>query len=145
MCTGGTGGVQSAPRRLTRPVPVLLAIALGGALGALARWSIEEALSFEPGGWPFATLVINIAGALMIGVLASLSRLTHGPAWLRPMVITGFLGGFTTFSAFAIESSLLLDEGRPSAALAYVGATLVGGLAAVRLGAAIVQRRGGAR
>lgn len=145
MCTGGTGGVQSTRRRLTRPVPVLLAIALGGALGALARWSIEEAMAFEPGGWPLATLVINIAGALMIGVLASVTRLKDGPPWLRPMVITGFLGGFTTFSAFAIETSLLLDEQRPTAALIYIGATLLGGLVAVRLGAAIVQRSGGAR
>jgi len=127
---------------LTVPVPVLLAIALGGSLGALARWSIEEVMAFEPGGWPFATLTVNVVGALLIGVLASMTRLKDGPRWLRPMAITGFLGGFTTFSAFAVESSLLLDEGRPTAALAYIGTTLLGGLVAVRLGAALTARAG---
>lgn len=145
MCTGAPGTSNQPARgraRLTVPVPVLLAIAIGGALGALGRWGVDELIPFEPGGWPWATLVVNVLGALLIGVLASLRILREGPAWLRPLLITGMLGGFTTFSAFAVESGLLIDEARPLAALVYVGATLAAGLVAVRLGAWLVEREG---
>lgn len=130
------------PGELTGPVPVLLAIAVGGALGSLARWALEEAIHWSgpaSGSWPWATLTVNVLGALAIGVLLSSRFLEGRPAWWRPMLVTGVLGGFTTFSALALESGLMLDAGRPLQALAYIAVTVVVGLLAVRLGHLLIR------
>jgi CrcB protein len=116
-------------------VPVLLAIALGGALGSMARWAVEALLPASPAGWPWGTLTVNVVGALAIGVLAGSARLRSAPAWVRPLLITGVLGGFTTVSALAGETVALLDGGQVTLALGYIGVTLAAGLVAVRLGA----------
>jgi len=119
---------------------VLLAIALGGTLGSLARYAI--AVAFEQasaGDLPWATLTVNVVGCLLIGILATRLRGAERP-WVRPFVLTGVLGGFTTFSAFALETGVLLDAGRWATAGAYVLATMVLGLLAVRLGVAVAGR-----
>jgi len=90
---------------------VWLAIGAGGALGALARWSIGEAVVFSLGEstFPWGTLIANVVGCAAIGVLAPL--VIRRAAWVAGLVVTGFLGGFTTYSAFAEETFVLLDRG----------------------------------
>lgn len=121
-------------------MPVLLAIALGGAIGSLARYAVAVlAGDWAPGSWPWATLTVNVLGCLLIGILATRLPGTGRP-WLRPFLLTGVLGGFTTFSAFALETGVLLDAGAWTPAGAYVLTTMVVGLLAVRLGATLARR-----
>jgi fluoride exporter len=120
-------------------VAYLLA-ALGGALGALARWAVAEAVP-SPGGWPWATLLVNLAGCFAIGaLLAALAARSPEPAWARPFVGVGVLGGFTTYSAFAVEVVTLLDDGAHALAAGYVLLSLLGGTAAVVLGGRSVRQ-----
>ena len=117
----------------SRPAPLrdTALVAAGAAVGALARWQIAELLDTEPGQLPWETLIVNLVGCALIGVAAA--RLRPGSAsWL--LAVTGLLGGFTTFSAFANETRSLLDAGRTEIAFGYVGVTLAGGLAAVAIG-----------
>ncbi|MDO8308531.1 MAG: CrcB family protein [Actinomycetota bacterium] len=120
-------------------MPRLLLIALGGILGSSARYGVALAMGEHPvDAWPWATFLVNVVGALAIGIVAI--QLVDQPA-LRPFVITGILGGFTTFSALAVEAGSMLDAGRPGWALAYVAATVAAGLLAVRAGMAIGRQR----
>lgn len=124
-------------------MPVLLAVALGGVLGSLARWGVDEAMpATRPGDWPWATLTVNLVGALAIGALLTSGLLVGRPHWWRPLLVTGVLGGFTTFSALALETGVMLDAGRPLAAIGYLAVTVAGGLAAVVLGRSLGSRRG---
>lgn len=120
---------------------------LGGALGTLARFVLESWLPM-PAGWPLPTLLINISGAFLLGVLLeSLLRAGQDTGWLRLTrlgVGTGFMGGFTTYSTFALEAVQLGPSDDFLAAAGYVVATLVGGVLASTLGiwlAAGVHRR----
>ncbi len=114
--------------------------ALGGALGALARWGLAEALPHAPGAWPWATLLVNLLGCLLIGVLLAvlLAWFPHSP-WLRPFLAVGVLGGFTTYSTFAVDVVRMVDAGRGLLAAAYVVVSVLGGVAAV-LGGLLVTR-----
>lgn len=126
--------------RLTGLVPVLLAIALGGALGSAGRSLLEQLLGTSTEvGWPWGTLTANIVGAFAIGVIASSGWVEGRARWLRPFLITGVLGGFTTFSAFALETGEMIDDDRYLPALAYVGVTLAVGLLAVHLGRLVTR------
>ena len=109
--------------------------ALGGALGALARWAVGELLPHSPGGWPWATFLVNVTGCLLIGVLLAvlLARLPRSP-WLRPFLAVGVLGGYTTYSTFAVEAVRLTEGGQPALAAGYVLASVIGGVAAVVAG-----------
>lgn len=107
---------------------VVLGIALGGALGALARYGMG--LCFKQALFPWATLVVNVLGCF------ALSYLVHvgvPPAW-RLSIGTGFLGAFTTFSTYALETELLISKGSGNMAALYVLANLVLGYGAVLLG-----------
>jgi fluoride exporter len=116
-------------------MPYVLA-ALGGALGALARWAAATALPSSPGGWPWATLLINLTGCLLLGLLVAVVAVRRPEArWLQPFLAVGVLGGFTTFSAFAVEVVVQMDAGSAVLAAAYVLASVVGGIGAVALGA----------
>jgi CrcB protein len=109
----------------------VLAIALAGSLGAVTRYGIGVWFGerFGP-GFPWATFVINITGAFILGVLTALGRDRLGPV-LFPALTTGFLGAYTTFSTWMVDSILLLDRGAVPAAVANVaGSVLVGLLAA---------------
>lgn len=131
-------GVPVAFADVTR----LLAIAIGGVIGSLGRFAVALlAGEWNPATLPWATLTVNIVGALAIGAVAASAAVAAGPAWLRPFVITGVLGGFTTFSALALETGLLLDAGRVLVAVGYVVVTMAAGLVAVRLGQAAVEAR----
>jgi len=124
-------------------VVLYLVVALGGALGALGRWGVEELLPESgPMGWPWATLTVNVVGAFVIGILATSARVAQGPPLLRPFLIAGVLGGFTTFSALALETGQLLEAGQVLSALSYVAATFTAGLVAVAVGRGLVRREG---
>lgn len=116
-----------------------LLAALGGALGALARWGLAEALP-SPGGWPWATLLVNLTGCLLLGaLLAVLATRSPEPSWARPFLGAGVLGGYTTYSTFAVQVVDLVDGGALLLAAGYVLVSVVGGIAAVALGAGTVR------
>lgn len=118
-----------------------LAAALGGALGALARWALTAALPSPAGGWPTATLLVNLTGCLLIGVLlAVLGARSSAPPWLRPFLATGVLGGYTTYSAFAVETVQLVEAGAWPLAGGYALASVVGGVLAVVAGLLVGRR-----
>ena len=121
-----------------------LLAAVGGALGALARWGLATALPSSPGGWPWATLLVNLTGCLLLGVLlgAVFARFP-GRAWLRPLLGTGVCGGYTTYSTFAVDVVRLVDDGAAGIAAGYVLASVAGGLLATAVGVQL-GRLGGA-
>jgi CrcB protein len=120
----------------------LLAVAAGGALGATLRYLLVNAIQrvfFQP--FPLGTLFVNVLGCLAAGLaLGWLSARAPNAESLRLFLVVGVLGGFTTFSAFGVETVALVREGRASAALLYVSASLVAGLAAVALGLRFAAR-----
>ena len=114
----------------------LLIIALGGALGAVSRFLLGNAVSRALGSFlPYGTFVINIVGCFAMGLLMTIivDREMIPAAW-RLFLCVGFLGGFTTFSSFGYEALMLLTEGRMLAALAYAGGSVVLGLVAAAAG-----------
>jgi fluoride exporter len=132
---------------LTRRVEaeILLAIAAGGAIGASARYLIGLGWPTPAGSLPWATMVINVAGCALIGVLMVLvSEVWIGPRLLRPFVGTGILGGFTTFSTYTVDLQQLIADGHPVTALTYLLATIIGAIVAVwagtRVARALVRR-----
>lgn len=113
----------------------LLAIACGGALGALARIAVLEA--FPPGdGFPWQTLAVNLVGAALLGGAAA-ATLGDDPlsGWRLPLVGTGFCGALTTFSGLCLDLLDLLDRGQATTAIAYVCISVVLGLAVAVLAA----------
>ncbi|MBU2980268.1 fluoride efflux transporter CrcB [Lentibacter algarum] len=107
----------------------LLQVALGGALGASGRYLVNMgAMRLMGAGFPWATLVVNVVGSLAMGVLVVV--LAHkGGTRLAPLLMTGLLGGFTTFSAFSLDAVTLYERGQVSTAALYVGASVILSLA----------------
>lgn len=95
---------------------VVLLVALGGAAGSLLRWALESWVD-AGGGGPWGTLAVNVLGCLMMGVLLTWRRLPSVPAWAPPLLGTGVLGGFTTFSGYAVWARLLPSPDRAEVAL----------------------------
>ncbi len=129
-----------------------LLVAFGGSLGALARYGIGLVLPHTPGKhFPVATLLVNLVGCLLIGMIGQLVQRFAAEAsvkgdpsnllitTLRHAVIVGFLGGLTTFSAFGWDTTRLLLDDRPLLALANIAANLLAGLFAVWLGIMLVR------
>lgn len=112
-----------------------LLAALGGALGALGRWAVATALPSAGDAWPWATLLVNLTGCLLIGVLLAvlLSRFPFSTS-LRPFLAVGVLGGYTTFSTFTVDLVRLGDAGAWLPAVGYLLVSVVGGIACVVLG-----------
>lgn len=106
-------------------------VAVGGVAGALARFGTGRVLSTVPGGFPWSTFTVNVVGCLLIGVLISVVG-TH-PVW-RPLLGTGVLGGFTTFSAYVVDAERLLHLGKTGTALLYLGGTVITALLATYAG-----------
>jgi fluoride exporter len=119
----------------TRSARTLAAVAAGGALGTLSRYSLDRALPTSAGHFPTATLLINLSGSLLIGLLLPLVLIhaTERPL-VRPFLVTGVLGGWTTYSALATDTVTLLKTGHAWLALGDLGATVLGGLALVTVG-----------
>ncbi len=104
-----------------------LAIALGGALGAVCRyWLITLAEQHNEGLFPVGTLAVNVLGSLLIGILfVLLTEKIQTAAYLRPLLVIGFLGAFTTFSTFSLDTLLLMQQGLILPALSYVALSVV--------------------
>lgn len=123
-------------------------VGIGGAIGSLVRYGVAQWLS-TPTGFPWPTFLVNLAGALSLGVL--LERLTRGgpdagrPRQLRLLVGTGFCGGLTTYSTLAVETDLLIRGHRVGLAAIYALASVIAGLLVVAAGIALASHRGGQR
>lgn len=118
-----------------------IAIAIGGTTGCWARYATSNLVqSIYRGNFPYATLCINLLGSFLMGLLfvATVERLSVTPE-LRAGILTGVLGGYTTFSTFEMESLLLVEHGEPFKAALYVGLSVVLGFACV-LGGVHVAR-----
>jgi fluoride exporter len=117
------------------PPGVLAVVALGGAAGTLGRAAVAYALPASADAFPWATLIVNLIGSLVVGlvVVAALERVAPS-RYFRPLLATGLCGGLTTFSTFVVEADLLIKNGRAGIAAVYVLVSLVGGLAAVWTG-----------
>lgn len=123
---------------------ITAAVAVGGALGALGRWMLQSLAPSVPGGFPTATFAINVSGCLLMGVLVVLvteARESH--PMVRPFLGVGVLGGFTTFSSFAVESHQLLTGRHVAAAGLYLLLTIAAALLAVVLGLTLTRRLAG--
>jgi CrcB protein len=117
-------------------MPALLAVALGGALGAVARYQLSLWVHARwPSAFPTGTLVVNMLGCLLLGVLAGTleTRAAASPT-LRLFLGAGLLGAFTTFSTFELETLLAFERGHAGVALTYVAVSVLVGLAAVWVG-----------
>ena len=116
---------------------VLSVIGLGGAVGSAARWAVGEALPAGSGDFPWGTLLVNMSGALLLGLLMVLVLELWPPTrYLRPFLATGALGGYTTFSAYVLEARDLMAGGHVGTAALYVLGTVALGLAATWAGIA---------
>lgn len=105
----------------------IMAVAVGGALGSVLRYGLSHWIhSFVGRGFPYGTLAVNILGCLAMGVLFVLfvERGNESPLW-RAGLIIGLLGGFTTFSAFSIETFSLMEQGAMAKAIGYVATSLM--------------------
>jgi fluoride exporter len=125
-------------------VPVLGVIAVGGGIGALARYAMELWLPHERGHVPWATLSVNALGCFLMGVLMVLiTEVWTAHRLVRPFLGVGILGGFTTFSTYAVEVHGLFDAGVPVTALLYLVGTAVAAVAAVALGVVCTRAASG--
>lgn len=120
-------------------MPTALLVFLGGGLGAVSRWflsagvqTLAERTALKH--FPWGILACNLFGCFLVGTLFGTLAQREHPAWLFPLAVTGFLGGFTTFSAFGNDTRQLFFEGFNSLALTNVLASTIGGIALVFLG-----------
>jgi fluoride exporter len=118
----------------------LAAIYVGGVLGALARVGLAEAAPHGPGGWPWATFAVNMAGALALGYFVARLRDHPEDSLAHPFLTTGICGTLTTFSTMQLELFEMVNAGHLGLAAAYVAATLAVGYAFVRIGIALEYR-----
>jgi CrcB protein len=117
-------------------VRTIVAIAIAGALGALARYGVDGLVSRRlPAAFPWGTFVVNISGAFVLGLLMTLmtEQLTTAP-WLRAALTIGLLGAYTTFSTLSYETYRLLEDGAVGLAAANMLGSMAAGLFAVYLG-----------
>jgi len=116
-------------------MPVWIAVAIGGASGSLLRYLLGLWARVAVPGFPLATLVVNAVGGVCIGLIFALTAARPDtPEWLRTGLVTGVLGGFTTFSAFSLETLLLWREGQGALALANIALNLLLSLGGCALG-----------
>jgi len=119
----------------------LVAIAAGGALGSLARYLLSSQITHWIGpGFPWGILIVNVIGCFVMGVIAELGALTLNLSpELRAFLTTGVLGSFTTFSAFGLDTAVLIERGAYLNTLLYVGGSVGGSVAALFAGLALVK------
>lgn len=145
----GEGNALTAPRQRRRHVArpgerndrrILAAVSLGGALGAPARYGIAQLVFITPGTFPWGTFWINVSGSFALGFFLVLVLDRFPPTrYLRPFVASGFLGAYTTYSTFAVETDLLIKNGHWVIALAYATASFAAGFLAVWAGLVLAR------
>ena len=118
------------------PSRTMALVGLGSAAGAAVRWAIAELVATGPEQLPWATLLVNVVGCLMIGAASRRVR-PASDTWF--VAVTGAIGGFTTWSTLANEVRGLADDGHATLAVAYLGVTLVAGLVAVEIGRGVAR------
>jgi CrcB protein len=133
-----TGDTPLHAERLLR----LSAIAGGGALGTLARYGVDRALAGPALGFPWSTLVVNLAGSFLLGVTVTVMVERWSPSrFARPFVAIGFCGGFTTFSTMVVEAAQRGQHGRVGLAAVYLAISLVAGVLAAATGMGVARGR----
>lgn len=128
------------PDRRARPVgglSTLAAIAVGGCLGGAARYGIASALPHDSARWPWSTLTVNLVGAFALALLFAVTRVHRPHRLVVPLLGSGVLGGFTTFSTWVLDVDTLGRSGSPWTAAGYLVGTIVGGLLAAVAGLAL--------
>ncbi|MFL5238250.1 MAG: fluoride efflux transporter CrcB [Rhizomicrobium sp.] len=123
------------------PIAILIAVALGGAVGSVARYIIAgQVQSAAWSGFPWGIFVVNISGGFLMGIIVELSalRLNISPE-LRAFLTVGMLGGYTTFSTFSLDSALLIERGAWASAAAYMAGSAILSVAALFAGLWIVR------
>lgn len=111
-------------------------VLIGGGIGALARYQLGRFTFHSLGGaWPWGTLIANVSGGLLMGLLAGwLAARAQGGEAIRLFLAVGVLGGFTTFSSFSLETVLMIERGQMLGALAYVALSLLGAIGGLAIG-----------
>jgi CrcB protein len=119
----------------------IAAIFVGGMIGAALRAGLSEAWPMGPGEWPWATLAVNLTGALLLGYFATRMRERLSvSSYARPFVGTGLCGALTTFSAMQLELLYMLEAGSWALAALYAATSISLGLAAVAISSGLVRR-----
>lgn len=132
--------VYNAQKKGTQMLSHYLVVGLGGALGAVARAFVASVMPASAGPLPLPILLINIIGCFLMAVIMETDALVWTmPAGVRTFLTTGFLGGFTTFSAFALEWGLLQEKGLTLYGIAYVLASVLFSLLAFVIGMRLVR------
>jgi CrcB protein len=130
--------VRGRPRLESK---VLAAISIGAMGGATARYELAAHIHVPAGGFPWPTFWANISGSFLLGVVLAVLLERFPPSrYARAFAATGFLGAYTTFSTFSVETDLLIKDGYAGTALLYVGASLGVGLAIALLGLLVGRR-----
>ena len=121
-------------------------VALGGAVGSVARYVIAVVVPTRPGAFPAGTLLVNVSGSILIGFLMRYGlESISASAETRLLLVTGFCGGYTTFSAFSYETARLLEDGQWTRGVAYIAASVVLSIAGTFAGFAIARGMLGAQ
>jgi len=123
-------------------MPVILQVALGGAIGAALRYaSGGMAMRMLGSGFPYGTMLVNILGSFLMGLAAfyMLERMDGSFARFAPFILTGVLGGFTTFSAFSLDAVFLIERSRYVAAAIYMGGSVALAMLALIAGMALAR------
>ncbi|GAA3880061.1 fluoride efflux transporter CrcB [Streptomyces lacrimifluminis] len=137
----GTVAARPRPSVLRGQAPFVAVVAIGGAIGACARYAASLVWPAQTGGFPWTTFWVNVVGCAVIGVfMVAVTEIRTAHRLVRPFFGTGVLGGFTTFSTYAVDIQKLVDHDRPGIGLAYLAATLFAALAAVTLAATATRR-----
>lgn len=130
------------------PLVATLHVALGGAIGSVLRYQVGRAMTHWLGpqavtAFPWATLTVNVAGSLAMGLLAGyLARYGEGGEQARLLLGVGLLGGFTTFSAFSLELMLLIERGQAAQSFLYAAVSVLAGLSALYIGLIVMRLAG---
>lgn len=137
--SGSLAALRGDPRRQVKAQrTVLLVVACAGAIGALARYALSRIITVPAGHFPWNTFWVNITGSFAIGlVLVLLTERFPRARVARPLIATGFLGAYTTFSTYMVDADLLFRAHDLATGIAYALASLAAGLAAAFLGIAL--------
>ena len=123
------------------PWAVLAVVSAGGVIGACARHGVDLVWPHAPGRFPWSTFIVNVSGCLAIGVLMVLiTEVWSAHRLLRPFLGVGVLGGYTTFSTYAVDVQRLVAAGAAGTALVYLAGTALAALAAVYAGVTLTRR-----